>query len=299
MAEQPIHVLVIEDDPDYLRSLRDRLSKDTSQLFHVYCATTLQEGLTQLGKGGSDVILLDLMLPESQGLQTYERIHAHTPEIPVIVLTAVDNDALAIEAVRRGAQDFLVKGQVEGKLLSRVIRYAIERHRMQAALRSLSLLDDLTGLYNRRGFSRLAEQHLKLANRTKRGSLLMFIDVDGLKQINDTVGHPEGDRALTETAEILKHTFRSSDVIARIGGDEFAVIAIDASQNSAAHLVMRLQEKLQAANAQPGRRYPLSLSVGVASLDPQSTQSLEALMAKADEALYQQKRSKASRTHSG
>ena len=162
---------------------------------------------------------------------------------------------------------------------------------MQRTLRSLALIDELTGLYNRRGFTNLAMQHLKLAQRTKRNSLLLLIDVDKLKHINDTFGHPEGDQTLVDVADILRGTFRTSDLIARIGGDEFAMIAIEAHKDSGNLLTERLQEKLNGHNAQPNRRYQLSLSVGVACLDPDSQKSFEDLMAAADRALYECKRS--------
>ena len=292
MASPRITVLLIDDEPDYARVLRERLSREVSFSFNVESASSLDEGRERLARDRADVVLLDLNLPESRGLETYLMVHAQVPEIPVIVLTAIDNDALALEAVRRGAQDFIVKGQFDGRMLARIIRYAIERHRMQAALEGLSLLDELTGLYNRRGFLRLAEQHLKLAVRTKRGSLLLFVDLDGLKRINDSLGHAEGDRALEETAEILKGAFRTSDVIGRIGGDEFALLAIDARQDSAQRLVERLQEKLAEANQRPDRSYRLSLSIGPAMFDHQQPLSLDALIAQADAELYARKRTR-------
>ncbi len=288
-----ITVLLIEDDLDYGRGIRERLARETSPVFETISALTLREGLQHLEKGGVDAVLLDLLLPDSKGLDTFLRLSAAAPEMPVVILTVFGDDALALEAVGKGAQDYLPKGQTDSKMLSRVIRYAIERHRMQAALRSLSLLDDLTGLYNRRGFLRLAEQHLKLAGRTKRGSLLVFADLDGLKEINDTHGHPQGDQALQDTAGLLRSTFRTSDVIARIGGDEFAILAIEAHQDSGEILTKRLQEKLKEANASR-RPYVLSVSFGVAYLDPERTSSLEQLMTQADQALYERKRGKPS-----
>jgi diguanylate cyclase (GGDEF)-like protein len=291
MPDKPTKVLVIEDDQDYTRLLQVKLSKATSHPFDVECTDTLEVGLQHLAKGSTEVILLDLLLPDSRGLDTFLRVQMQSPETPVVVLTGFDDDTIALEAVRKGAQDYLVKGQaIDGKMLSRVIRYAIERQQMQSALRSLALVDELTALYNRRGFTNLATQHLKLAQRTKRSSLLLLLDVDKLKHINDTLGHPAGDRALVDVADILRGTFRTSDVIARIGGDEFAVIAIEAHKDSGEMLTARLQEKLKEHNARPNRSYQLSLSVGVACLDPESQKSFEDLMATADRSLYECKR---------
>lgn len=294
MAKKEIRVLLIEDDPDYALGIGQRLANESSHVFRLQYAKTLQAGLDHLLKSGVDVILLDLLLPDSRGLDTFLRISAQAPETPIVILTVFGDEALALEVVGKGAQDYLPKGEVDGHTITRVITYAIERHRMQSALRSLSLIDELTGLYNRRGFLRLADQHLKLAHRTKRGSLLVFADVDNLKQINDTFGHQEGDAALVHTAEILRASFRASDVIARIGGDEFAILAIEASQDSAQFLTDRLQERLKEYNAQQKRPYRFSISAGMACLDPANMVSLEELMGLADRALYEQKRHKPS-----
>ena len=292
MIKKEIRMLLVEDDADYALGIGKRLSHQTAHTFHVDYARTLQEASDYLLKERTDIVLLDLLLPDSQGLETFFRISGQVPEIPIVILTVFGDEALSLEAVGKGAQDYLPKGEVDGKTVTRVIQYAIERHRIQSALRSLSLIDELTSLYNRRGFLRLADQHLKLAQRTNRGSLLVFADVDNLKQINDTFGHREGDQALIETADILKMTFRASDVIARIGGDEFAILAIEASQDGTQLLSKRLQDRLQERNAQQRRPYRLSVSIGLAGLDPRKKTSLEDLMGLADQALYEQKRHK-------
>ncbi len=287
-----ITVLLIEDKPEDTRLFTSMLVQAGGEegRFVVQAFERLRDGLERLSRGGADVVLLDLFLPDSQGFETFDRVHTQAPEIPVVVLTACDDDTIALEAVRKGAQDYLVKGEGDGKILARVIRYAIERQRLQAALRGLSMIDPLTGLYNRRGFYNLAEQHLRLAQRTKRGLILMLADVDRLKRINDTYGHPEGDLALIRSAEVLKGTFRTSDVLARIGGDEFGVIAIEAREDSAEALTLRLQGHLKAYNAQERFPYQLSLSIGFACLGPSQPCVVDELIAQADSSLYQRKR---------
>jgi diguanylate cyclase (GGDEF)-like protein/PAS domain S-box-containing protein len=172
-----------------------------------------------------------------------------------------------------------------------IARDVTERRERERALRSLTIVDDLTGLYNRRGFLTLGERHLKLAIRKKTGLFLLFVDLDGLKQINDTFGHLEGDRALIGAAEILRQTFRSADIIARLGGDEFTVFPLEAADWSADLLLSRLDEQLRAYNdAHADRGYRLALSVGVARFEPGTAQSIDQLLEKADQALYEQKR---------
>jgi len=160
------------------------------------------------------------------------------------------------------------------------------------ALESLSLVDELTGLNNRRGFIALSQQQLKLADRNKKELLLFFADVDNLKWINDNHGHYEGDYALIEVARALKDTFRKSDILARLGGDEFAVLVVDAAQFGADVILARLEEKLKAFNSKPRRRYQLSLSIGIVSYDPNQPCSLEQLLFRADKLMYEHKRKK-------
>lgn len=163
----------------------------------------------------------------------------------------------------------------------RLSRYADE-------VRAASLVDELTGLYNRRGFLALAVQQLKLATRNKWPVMVLFADLDGLKQVNDRFGHGAGDRVLVEVVQLLRQTFRESDVLARLGGDEFVVLTTDASLASV-DLGARLQERLAALNAAP-RAHPLSLSFGIAHRDLQQPESLDALLALADARMYEQKR---------
>jgi diguanylate cyclase (GGDEF)-like protein len=155
----------------------------------------------------------------------------------------------------------------------------------------MSLIDDLTGIYNRRGFFTLAEQQIKIANRMKRGMFLLFTDLDDLKTINDTLGHREGDLALIDTANILKETFRESDIIARIGGDEFVSLIIEPS-DGAQSIVPRLQEKLDFHNTKMDRPYKLSLSIGLAQYNPEQPCTIDDLLSMADKLMYEQKQKK-------
>jgi len=170
-----------------------------------------------------------------------------------------------------------------------------ERKRAEAALQSLSLVDELTGLYNRRGFLAVTEQHLASIRRNQKVPVILYADLDGLKRINDSLGHPEGDRALVQTAEILKDTFRTSDIIARLGGDEFVVLAAIGKDEIADSLTARLQDKFMEYNVRTNRPYDLSISVGVVHFDVDES-SIEEVTARADRIMYEDKRRKRSRT---
>lgn len=162
----------------------------------------------------------------------------------------------------------------------------------EEALKTLSLKDDLTGLYNRRGFFTLAEQGLKTAQRMGTELLLIYGDLDNLKKTNDTLGHKEGDRALVDISQILKETFRESDIIARIGGDEFVILALNSLETSAEKLINRFDQVLNDHHLQTKRSYKLSMSLGMACFDPQNPCSIEVLLAEADKLMYANKQTK-------
>ncbi|MDD5168837.1 MAG: PAS domain S-box protein, partial [Syntrophales bacterium] len=166
-----------------------------------------------------------------------------------------------------------------------------ERKLLEEELRTLSIVDELTGLNNRRGFLTLSEQQLKFAERTKKSIVLIFMDLDHLKWINDTFGHQEGDAALVEIAAILRRTFRKSDTIGRMGGDEFAVLAMDTAQE-VPKTVSRFLDALDSCNKSETRRYKLSVSMGTAHFDPENPSSLDELIARADDLMYKEKRTK-------
>lgn len=291
MSDHLVKVLLVEDNSDYAWMLRLVLTQIYPEQFELVQVDSLQSAFEQLQAGGYDVILLDLALPDSTGYDTFVKIRQKVADIPVVVMTALDDREMALRAVRDGAQDFLVKGDMDILQLVRSIQYAVERHRTLVDLKRQSLVDDLTGLLNRRGFITMGEPHIKIAERAQRNLLLFYADVDGMKLINDQFGHTEGDQALRSVAAVLRETFRSSDIIARMGGDEFTILAIDAPDDTTGAILSRLQAKLNAINADI-KRYTLSLSVGTARFDPQATPSIQKLIDHADKALYEAKHSK-------
>ncbi len=172
-----------------------------------------------------------------------------------------------------------------------IIRDITERKRTEEQIRLLAIVDTLTGLFNRRGFITLAEQQLKTAYRTEKKQLLFFIDLDGLKVINDTYGHDEGDHALQKTAMILKQTFRESDIIGRLGGDEFAVLVVDDDELQK-NILKRLKERIKEESTVSDVSYKISMSIGVAEYDPSRPCKVEELMLEADRLMYIQKKEK-------
>jgi diguanylate cyclase (GGDEF)-like protein len=287
---RPFRTLLVQKDGD--GKLAHELSKAGAGRLEVESASELAEALRRLSRGGIDVVLLELALPDSEGMSTFERTNAFAPEVPVVVLTDGYDEELAVSTVQAGAQDYLLKGSADMGEIMRALRYAQERHRLVTALRSLSLMDDLTSLYNRRGFTDLGNQYLELARRTDREITLVFLDVDRFKAINDTLGHHVGDRALRKVAEILRTTFRRSDIIARMGGDEFAVLAMQAPEDDPAAIVTRLREHFADFNAGRREPYQLTVSIGFTRDEGSRHASLDDLMTVADGMMYEEKRVK-------
>jgi len=176
------------------------------------------------------------------------------------------------------------------KILLEAARAISMRSRFLDRLRSFALTDDLTGLYNHRGFLILGLQNLKLASRTGYSLLLFFVDIDQFKRVNDSLGHLEGDALLICCSEVLKSTFRDSDIIARIGGDEFVILAQETSEHCSEAIFHRLESVLQLLNEKVDSPHKLSLSVGVARFDPQNPVSLGELLSVADREMFERKR---------
>jgi diguanylate cyclase (GGDEF)-like protein len=292
LQHRPVRVLLVESDEGYIDELRDGLSRSRSTDLQIEPVSELSQALARLSQGGFDAILLSLDLSDSRGMVTFDRAYAFAPDVPIIVLTGQPDEEAAIATVQGGAQDYLVKSEITAPMLVRAVRHAIERHRLFSALRSLSLIDDLTGLYNRRGFSDLGEQYLKLARRSGRGVTMVYLDLDRFKTINDSLGHHVGDRALIKVADILRATFRRSDIIARLGGDEFGVLALEAADESSELLVQRLRERVTDFNQSSPEPYQLSVSIGMAHHDDDLRVRLEDMVAEADRAMYREKHGK-------
>ncbi len=295
MTNEFVRLLLVEDNPGDARLIQEAIEEAAMGMFHLKHVQRLSEAMQAIADDPPDVVLLDLFLPDSAGLQTFFDLYAAAPEVPIILLTGLNDEEIAMTAVREGAQDYLIKGQVDGQALVRAARYAIERHRSQAALRRMSMHDELTGLYNRRAFMEIAAQRLNLAQREGKTIVFLFVDLDGMKWINDTLGHQEGDRALIEVSDLLRTVFRTSDLIARIGGDEFVVLALVDSPADAEQLCERLQYQTSARNRLVTRPYQLSLSIGAVVLPappPGEPIDVEQLLRKADALMYQAKKYK-------
>ena len=415
----PVRILLIETDVALCAPIPNLLlAGPSAKFFDFISVTTLAAAYRRLEAQPIDLILMDLDPREDPELSPLTRLRSVDPETPVVAILTERNKTAALEVLHKGAQDYLLQGQVHEEMMPAFILRAIERHarekamreseerlrvmienvsdviltldaagnvtfagpsiepilgwkpadfvgrnlldflhrddrrafldrfesavdsggtmsflqfrvrrldgtwmpmegrgrivaspqsektcvvnchdvshrvKMEEELRTLSLRDELTGLHNRRSFVTFIDQQIKLSQRTnKRGLCLLMIDLDGFKQINDTLGHKEGDRALIEAATILKNTFRDADIVARLGGDEFVVFLTESIEEAQVEaLKKRLHDSLEAANSKDNRRYRLAMSVGSVYHDPVAHRSPEDLLHQADELMYAQKR---------
>ncbi|MEH2443447.1 GGDEF domain-containing response regulator [Nostoc sp.] len=304
------NILIVDDTPDNLRLLTKILE---SQGYIIRKSLNGRMALQAAYRYPPDLILLDINMPEMNGYEVCQQLKASktTDQIPIIFISALDQINDKLQAFELGGQDYITKPFQELEVLMRVKNQLLikqqyqqlleqnqrleheiqERLKAEADIRQLSLTDDLTGLYNRRGFFWLANQQFKIARRTQMLCCLLFVDLDGLKQINDSLGHEIGDRMIVDTAQILKQTFRDSDIVARLGGDEFVIFVPICSKNTD-EFYPRLQASIDRYNQDHNYLYQLSISIGVTQCTLNENVSLEQLIEEADKLMYEHKRAK-------
>ena len=277
-------VIVVDDDVSILDVLRQSLSMEgyTCEAF-----TRAEDALEALERMPAEVMLTDIVMPGMRGLELVSRAKRLHPSMTAIVMTGFVEEFSYDEAIRAGAADFIKKPFTVEELLVRIKHAKLQDH-----LRELSITDELTGLSNRRGFFAFAQQQMKHARRNGERMVLFFADIDDLKTINDTFGHVAGDRALTDAARIFVETFRDSDIIARMGGDEFAVIMGNAPDSGIEAVRNRLEKRLEKYNSRRDGSFRLAVSVGLTVFDPAKPVTVDELIRQADARMYEQKQQK-------
>ena len=291
-------ILLIDDDPKEIRLIREWLGTPPRESrFSVEAAGSLSTGLKRLSVERYELVLLNLSLPDSKGIETLHKVRKQAPDVPVIVQGRMTDESVAVDTLKQGAQDYLLKADMNPSLLARSIRYAIERQRLLEEIRNLALIDELTGLSNRRGFTTLAEKQLQVAKRANERMHGIFLDVDELKEVNDRWGHAEGDRVLQAVAQVLRASFRESDILARVGGDEFCVLARDCGSKKPEILTRRLLATIEERNRREPTPYRISVSLGIVNTDPAESRTPAEILQEADKRMYSRKRIKKNRKH--
>lgn len=292
MIFQVFQVLLVEDELVMARVTEHMLKKKSGGKFTVSHKVRLADTIAALRGSDFDVVVLDLNLPDSQGLDTLARVAEAAPEVAIVVLTATESEELGLRALQLGAQDFLIKGGFNEGALQRAVLYSIERHRLQRTIRQLAVMDELTGLYNRRGFNTLQQDIVTTAGRGDSRGYLCYFDLDRFKQINDELGHQKGDEALIEFAINLRDVFRKDALIARLGGDEFVVMGIESREAQVEDTLQALEVVLSVRNARDTTGFRLETSFGVTYFGKDHKSTLDDLIAAADAALYENKQAR-------
>lgn len=293
MSNNPMHaILLIEDDPGDALLIKEMLEQQecTARLVTV---ERLSEGINFLQENDCDVVLLDMNLPDSSGLSTMTRILEASPGTPIVILTGLSDESFGVDAVKSGAQDYLIKGDIDGRILKRAMFYAVERKKLEIALKQTrdlferqARIDYLTGIYNRLMFTELLEAELQRARRYGSDLSLIMFDLDHFKTVNDTHGHNIGDHVLKEAAQLVLDSIRGHDILARWGGEEFMVLTPKSAQSQAVILAEKLRELFEAHDF--GNDLNITASFGVTQF--RSNEHADSFTARSDEAMYMAKR---------
>jgi diguanylate cyclase (GGDEF)-like protein len=282
------NVLLIEDNAGDARLIQEMVREDPDAPFVLQTADRLARGLEQLSANEISLVLLDLSLPDSFGLETFAKVYAHSPTVPIIVLTGNDDRILALSAVKGGAQDYLVKSRLDRELLVRSMHYSIERKRYQVQLEHQANYDTLTGLPNRNLLNDRLRQSV-YGQRDRRSTAVVFMDLDHFKFVNDSLGHSTGDKLLKSMAERLRSVLREGDTVGRVGGDEFVIILNDQSSEE---VIFRAMQRIAAKVSEPitidGKELYVTCSAGI-SMYPQDGEDVDTLLKNADAAMYRAK----------
>ncbi len=288
-----MELLMVEDSPDDAFIYQEMLKDGANQTYHITHVDKINDALKMVQKQRFSAVLLDLNLPDVSGIDNIRILKSESPEIPIIVLTGMASDHVAFEALNVGAQDYLVKGQEDAYSLRRCIRHSIERQKAEASLLRRANYDQLTGLVSRSLFLDRLERRIIRARRNPEPFAVMYVDLDGFKQVNDSFGHAKGDALLYRVASRLKQQcWRESDTVARLGGDEFAVLLDRLAEPAEEGCTIVAKRIIHAIKEQPfhvdEHLIPISASVG-AAIFPEGGEDVETLLDNADKAMYRAK----------
>lgn len=289
-------VLLIEDNVDHSFLVKSHLH--SKGRYQVEVTNSGEQGVEWIRENPSrfDIVLLDYNLPDQNGLDILRRIQSISRFIPIVVITGLGSEAVAVEIMKAGAKDYVIKTGEYYKALHITIDQVMEKHKfemlnlqLQQQLEERANKDFLTGVYNRHRFTELFEHEVHSAVRYKRPISVAMIDIDKFKEINDKYGHKMGDFALVCVSDLLKQQLRASDIIGRFGGDEFIVVMPETDKAQAQLTFDRIQQALDAFNKKGQFPCELSLSIGIGSSNGESYENLIEL---ADTAMYRNKQAK-------
>lgn len=286
MFDSKLDILLIEDNFAARRLLEHMLYDAYENMFSIYSAVSKADAQSLLESSSFDVIISDLNLPDAQGLEIIEFLTDHYPNIPVVILSGANDQTLIEKALSRGAQDFLIKGQGDGHLIARAIRYAIERKETDLGMTYLSQYDTLTGLANRGMFKERLKQALARSERNHDMVALLYIDLDRFKNVNECLGQDVGDKLLGQVADRLKKCVREVDAISRLSSDEFAIVVEDITRVAdVSHIANKIRKTISDSFQLKSHDVYIGSSIGI-SMSPTDSKDTEQLISKAERAMF-------------
>ena len=283
-----VKILLIEDNELDIQTITSLIDQSERLNAEIKTVDSIKKAKTIMFYEEMDIILVDINIQGMKFEELFEVFDKDNLLIPYIVITDERDEDLGIEAVKKGAQDYLVRSELSERILRRGIIYSLERHDILQSLYRTTIIDELTGLYNRRGLHTLGNQQVELAKRHNDDIFIFYLDLDGMKSINDTLGHEFGDKALIDTSNIMHKTFRTTDILSRIGGDEFVVVVVKAQHEFIPIIIQRLKEYVAEMNSS-NKKYNLSISIGVSKVDLNNESPLDDAIQDADKEMYRVK----------
>lgn len=292
---QPLNILHVDDNEKDHQKVKSLLEQNPN--IYIFYAPDLGDAFQMLKTERIDLILLDYILPSGNGVQFLTELEEKEIEIPTVMVTGEGDEEIASRVIQIGAYDYLPKANISNQSLSRVITNAMEKYRLKGEVKNamkrmaeMSTRDELTGLYNRRYFMDILDRGVAEANRYTKDLVLCMFDLDHFKKVNDTYGHPAGDKVLIEVSKILNNSIRKSDIPCRYGGEEFVVLFPSTDLADAQSFCERFRKKVEAhSTPYESSEVRITVSIGVVKYVHSKNESPEDLIKRADKALYMAK----------
>ena len=288
IVPKEVSILLVEDNKKDIQLITDYISKSSRFNATIQTVDSIKKAKTVMFYQQIDILLIDLNIEGIKCEELFDRFNKETLSIPYIVITNERDEDMGIEAVQKGAQDYLVRSELSERILRRGIIYSMERHEILQSLYRTTIVDELTGLYNRRGLYTLGNQQIELAKRHSDDIFIFYLDLDGMKEINDTLGHDYGDQALLTASKIMHKTFRTTDILSRLGGDEFVTVAVKAQYEFIPIIIQRIKDYIKEEN-KTLKDYQISMSIGVSKVDLEHETPLDDAIKNADREMYKVK----------
>lgn len=292
MTDHPItKILLIEDNLGDIRLLQEMFNEANHHQFEIHIENKVMDARRYLKVENPDVILLDLSLPDAEGYTTFEQIYGCAEHIPIIVLTGLDNNALALKTLSSGAQDYLMKGKINVDLVTRAIRYSIQRKNLIDKLQHMAFYDGLTDLPNRHLFvDRITMSFFRTVRQKDYMFSVLFLDLDKFKEVNDTFGHSTGDLLLIEVAKRIKICLRPTDTLSRFGGDEFGILLEDLQGvENGVRIAERILEQMKQPFTIENKVIHCTASIGITLNAFGEYENAEEMLRDSDIAMYRAK----------